>query len=121
MEEEKITNKETKMAVVQGGKTDSQDQPKRLSYEELNQACMELSQQNQQMQKYIQQLRQQMQQIEMTLQTKRLDYLLKVVELSMNSSIWHFADDFVEKCMAEIQESLTIPEEENKQQETNAN
>ena len=118
MEEKKIASKEVKMQAVNTAK---EEQPQKLNYEQLNQACIELSQQNQQMQKYIQQLKQQMQQMDYMLQSKRMDYLFKVVELAIGSSIWHFSDDFVEKCMAEIQESLTIPEQEEKQEETKEN
>lgn len=39
---------------------------------------------------------------------KRLSFLFKVVENSVN-----FSDGFVENCVNEIEESLTIPKEEN--------
>lgn len=39
---------------------------------------------------------------------KRLSFLFKVVENSVN-----FSDRFVENCVNEIEESLTIPKEEN--------
>ena len=122
MEEKKIASKEVKMQAVKSAK---EEQPQKLSYEQLNQACIELSQQNQQMQKYIQQLKQQMQQMDYMLQSKRMDYLFKVVELSLKNSQASeypcFAKDFVEECVAEIQESLTIPEQEEKQEETKEN
>ena len=113
MEEQK-NSKEVQMEVTKNLESNKQRVPEekteKLSYEELNQACMGLSQQNQQMQKYIQQLHGQMQQMNSALQTKRLDYLFKVVEIDTNAS-GTFDKRFVQKCTAEIQASLTIPEE----------
>ena len=71
------------------------------------------------MQTYIKKLQQQMLQMEGMLQTKRIDYLFKVIELYMKSEKW-FDTDFVLKCAEEVQESLTIPEEEQ-QGETKEN
>lgn len=115
MEEQK-NSKEVKLGVVKNseGKPQStvQEESQKLTYEQLNQACMDLSQQNQQMQKYIQKLHQQMQEMQFTLQTKRMDYLFKVVELAMTKQIaWGFEPNFVDNCIKEIQESLTIPEQ----------
>lgn len=104
MEEKEIKTKEVKMSTVKS-------EQQKLSYEELNQACAELSQQLQNQNKYIQQLRQHAQQLEYALQTRRMDYLFKVVETS--SAVWKFNEDFVQKCIAEIQEALTIPEEKD--------
>lgn len=92
-------------------------QPHKLSYDELNQACAELSQQVQQQNKYIQQMHKQLQEMSFMLQNKRMDYLLKVVEISMKSDKWNFEPDFIYACIKEVQESLTIPKEE-KQEET---
>lgn len=44
---------------------------------------------------------------------KRLDYLFKVVEYAGS-----FDMDFVKKCVEEIQESITIPEEQEPESET---
>lgn len=104
--EKKIGSKEVKM-------TPSTQQEK-LSYEDLNKACIQLSQQNKQMDEYIQKMRAQMQQMVMDLQTKRLDYLFKVLELSAKNGWEMFHNDFVIKCAQEIEESLTIPEETEK-------
>ena len=49
MEEKKIASKEVKMHVVSEGKPQNAEPVQKLSYEGLNQACIELSQQNQQM------------------------------------------------------------------------
>ena len=108
-----IGSKEVKMQVNNG-------QPQKLSYEELNQACAEMSQQIQQQNKYIQQLHKQMQEMNFMLQNKRMEYLFRVVETTNNykqSDYPCFAKDFVEECVAEIQESLTVPQEEEKKEE----
>ena len=111
---EKNGSKEVKMNV-------STQQPQKLSYEELNQACAEMSQQIQQQNKYIQQLHKQMQEMNFMLQNKRMDYLFRVVEIANRSNVSEyacFAKDFVEECIAEIQESLTIPQQEEEKKET---
>jgi methyl-accepting chemotaxis protein len=111
---EKNGSKEVKMNM-------STKQPQKLSYEELNQACAEMSQQIQQQNKYIQQLHKQMQEMNFMLQNKRMDYLFRVVEIANRSNVSEyacFAKDFVENCIAEIQESLTIPQQEEEKEET---
>ena len=114
--EENKTSKEIKMSTA----TASPENEKKLSYEELNKVCAEMSQQLQQQSKYIQQLHQRMQEVNLMLQTKRMDYLLKAVELSVNyhkdSYYPCFASSFIEKCIAEIQEALTIKEEDKEEQ-----
>lgn len=112
--EKEIGSKEVKMRVGI-----PQEQQQKLSYEELNQACAEMSQQLQNQNKYIQQMHKQMQEMQFALQTRRMDYLFKVVEIANNyksSDYPCFAKDFVEECIAEIQESMTIPQEENKEE-----
>lgn len=88
--EMKQENKETK----------AKDNKQPLSYEQLNNICSQLYQENQ---KLVQQLNQ----LNMANMFKRLDYLFKVVE---------FADtikdvDFINSCIAEIKDSMTIKEE----------
>lgn len=116
MEEQKKAKKVT-LGVVENN--EEKEQPKKLTYEQLNQACMELSQQNQQMTQYIQRLRQQIGEMRFDLQTKRMDYLFKVVELySEHLDRWQlFDDEFVHNCAKEIQESLTIPEQPDIEEE----
>lgn len=116
MEKQKIVSKEVKMDVVKNDKAEAQEKgQQKLSYEQLNQACGEMSQQLQQMDNYIQQLRRQNQQLSLMVNDKRMDFLFGVVKIA---SKWNpsseypcFAKDFVEKCIAEIQEALTIPQE----------
>ena len=73
---------------------------KKLSYEELNDIASQLSQQNQQ-------LYAQLQRVNMTNAFRRLDYLFKVVE---NGAL--FTPEFLDNCISEIEESLTIKEED---------
>lgn len=81
---------------------ESNKQPEKMSYEQLENIAHQLSEQNRQMY-------QQLQQANMTNVFKRLDYLFKVVE---NAS--HFTKDFYSNCIKEIESIMTITEEENK-------
>lgn len=107
--EKEIGSKEVKMEGSDNGKS------KRLTYDQLNQACADMSQQIQQQNKYIHGLHKQMAEMQMVLQTRRMDYLFKVVELSKTEGLWSFEHDFVITCLREIQDSLTIPEQEGKE------
>lgn len=79
--------------------TQKNEQPK-LSYEQLNDACNQLFQQNQA-------LRNQIQQMNQMNMFKRLDYLFKVLEFNRV-----FNDqEFINSCVAEIKEAMIIPEE----------
>lgn len=90
MEEKKA--KKVKLGNKEGNK---------LTYEQLNDTCNQLLQQNQQ-------LYRQLKEVDMANMFKRLDYLFKVVE---NANT--FKDgDFLNSCMDEIKEALTIPREE---------
>ena len=71
----------------------------KMSYEELEQVASQLSQQ-------AQQLYARLQQAEMSNMFKRLDLLSKVVE-----NAHAFSEEFVAKCVKEIEEIMTIPEE----------
>lgn len=73
---------------------------KKMSYEELEQVAAQLSQQSQQ-------LYARLQQADMTNMFKRLDYLFKVVE---NGPM--FPNEFLDMCVAEIQEIMTPVNEE---------
>ena len=75
-------------------------QPKKMSYEELEQIAHQLSDQTRQ-------LYAKLQEANMINMFKRLDYLFKVAE---NAAM--FSTEFVVSCTNEIQELLTIPEEE---------
>lgn len=71
----------------------------KMSYEELEQVAAQLSQQ-------AQQLYARLQQAEMSNMFKRLDLLFKVVK-----NAHAFNENFVAKCVKEIEEIMTIPEE----------
>lgn len=112
MEEQKIVSKEVKLNPEY---SKDSTKGKKLTYDELNKVCAELSQQNQQMQVYIQKLHQQLHQMNDVIQSKRMDYLFKVVELanvSYEGNRFSFESDFVYKCVEEIQESLSVPVQE---------
>ena len=69
-----------------------------LTYEQLNDVCNQLFQQNQELRKSLQEMN-------AVNIFKRLDYLFKVVESAST-----FKDsDFINSCMDEIKEALTIP------------
>jgi hypothetical protein len=77
----------------------------KLTYEQLEQAAHQLSQQNKQ-------LYGKLQEANMFNIFKRLDYLFKVVE---NASA--FSSDFVVKCVEEIEGTITLPEKTEVQPE----
>lgn len=72
---------------------------KKLSYEELENVCHQLSEQSQTLYRKLQEAN-------MSNMFKRLDYLFAVVENEVA-----FPEDFVKKCVDEIITSMTIPEE----------
>lgn len=74
--------------------------PEKLSYEKLENVAHQLSEQNRQLFAKLQELN-------MVNMFKRLDYLFKVVE---NGHM--FDQDFLEKCIAEIESLMTVPEQE---------
>ena len=89
--------------------TKETERPEKMSYEQLEQVAHQLSEQ-------ARQLYSQLQKSNMTNMFKRLDYLFKVVE---NGHM--FKQDFLEKCIAEIEELMTVPEEveeDDKEEET---
>lgn len=78
---------------------DKKGDHQKLSYEQLNDVCNQLWQQNKQYYKRYREL-------EQILQNKRLDYLFKILEYQAM-----FDSDFVLSCQKEIQEAMTIPQE----------
>ena len=82
--------------------TKETERPEKMSYEQLEQIAHQLSEQ-------ARQLYSQLQKSNMTNMFKRLDYLFKVVE---NGHM--FKQDFLEKCITEIEELMTVPEEVEK-------
>lgn len=84
------------------------EQPKKLSYEQLQNIAGQLQQQNMQ-------LRRALEQNNLENMFKRLDYLFKVV-----ATPHIFSDEFVAMCVTEIEKAITIPEalEEDKEEES---
>lgn len=83
--------------------------PEKMSYEQLENVAHQLSEQ-------AKQLYMKLQAANMSNMFKRLDYLFKVVE---NGHM--FKQDFLEKCITEIEEIMTVPEEteeDGKEKET---
>lgn len=77
---------------------------KKLSYEDLENLCHQLSDQSQTLYRKLQEAN-------MTNMFKRLDYLFAVVE---NRDA--FPEDFVKKTIDEIVSSMTIPEAEKEEE-----
>ena len=103
MEEQK-----TKIVEMQPA-TKETEKPEKMSYEQLENIAHQLSEQ-------ARKLYSQLQQSNVTNMFKRLDYLFKVVE---NGHM--FKQDFLEKCIAEIEEIMTVPEEpENSEEGTSS-
>ena len=76
--------------------------PEKMSYEQLEGIAHQLSEQNRQLFAKLQELN-------MTNMFKRLDYLFKVIE---NGHM--FKQYFLEKCIAEVEGLMTVPEQEEK-------
>lgn len=93
--------KKTKVVNMKG----EEKHGKKLTYEQLNDACSQLWQRNQQLTKRAKEL-------EQFAVNKRLDYLFKVIEFSSS-----FSSDFVGNCASEIEEAMTIPQEEQPKEE----
>lgn len=76
--------------------------PEKISYEQLEGVAHQLSEQNRQLFAKLHELN-------MTNVFKRLDYLFKVIE---NGHM--FEQHFLEKCIAEVESLMTVPEQEEK-------
>ena len=97
---------EQKKKVVKMQPATKDERPEKLSYEQLENVAHQLSEQTKQL--YMK-----LQAANMSNMFKRLDYLFKVVE---NGHM--FKQDFLEKCIAEIEELMTVPEETDKEEGT---
>lgn len=76
----------------------NQNEEKKLSYEELNNVCHQLSNQSRE-------LYQKLQEANQFNMFKRLDYLFAVVKFYER-----FSAEFATKCIEEIEQIMTIPE-----------
>lgn len=81
-------------------------QSQKMTYEQLESVAHQLSEQNRE-------LRMKLQQMDMMNIFKRLDYLFKIVENQEK-----FNKEFVDKSKEEIVALMTIPEEGDKEEET---
>ena len=88
--------------------TKETERPEKMSYEQLEQVAHQLSEQ-------ARQLYSQLQKSNMTNMFKRLDYLFKIVENAHS-----FDREFVLKCIAEIEDIITIPESKEDKTENSA-
>lgn len=91
---------EQKLKVVDMQPTSKEtERPEKMSYEQLENVAHQLSEQSRQL--YMK-----LQAANMNNMFKRLDYLFKVVE---NGHM--FNSDFLNKCLEEIEELMTVPED----------
>lgn len=81
--------------------------PKKLSYEELENVCHQLSAQAQQLNTQNQQLRAALNEANLTNLYKRLDYLFEVI----NRDNVYLPISFKKKCANEIEELMATPEQ----------
>ena len=105
---EENQNKTVNMA----GKEVKKEETKKISYEDLQKAAGQLYQQNQQLINKCKQYEEQMQRFNNV--EVRLHYLFEVLDKGS-----YFDDDFIEVCVNEVKEIMTIkeePEEENKEE-----
>lgn len=91
---------ENKEAKVEMQPTHEAARPEKMSYEQLENIAHQLSNQ-------AKQLYAKLQEANMVNMFKRLDYLFKVVE-----NAHAFNEEFVTKCVAEIEDLMTVPEKE---------
>lgn len=106
MEEQKNKVKEIKMQSVANNQDNAKNEAPKLSYEQLKQAADQLWNENRV-------LRQKLQQANDFINTvNRLDYLLKIIEISHNNrnNSVSFSSEFIELCIDEVQKGMTPPE-----------
>jgi hypothetical protein len=106
---EENQNKTVNMA----GKEVKKEETKKISYEDLQKAAGQLYQQNQQLISKCKQYEEQMQMLNNV--ERRLHYLFEVLDKGS-----YFDNDFIDVCVNEIKEIMTIkeePEEENTEEQ----
>ena len=86
------------------GKEVKKEETKKISYEDLQKAAGQLYQQNQQLIAKCKQYEEQMQRLNNV--EVRLHYLFEVLDKGS-----YFDDDFIEVCVNEVKEIMTIKEE----------
>lgn len=95
------TSKAKQVAMNNPANKKASEKKTAASYEELNNYCVQLFNQNKQ-------LREQIQQLNMVNLFKRLDYLFLVLQNKDN-----FDSDFIGDCVAEIKSVIAVPESED--------
>lgn len=121
MEETKIASKEVKLEpVVNSQKNDQNvessliEELQKWTKDKLVQQVVQMNRQLYNQDNYVNRLRGQIGEMQNYFSNKRMEYLFKVVEIANSykaSDYPCFDKVFVEECLAEIQESLTIPEQ----------
>lgn len=89
-------------------KMGNENAPKKLSYEELENVCHQLSAQAQQLNNQNQQLKVALNESNLTNLYKRLDYLFEVI----NRDNAYLSQEFKAKCANEIETLMATPEPE---------
>ena len=97
---------ETKEAKGKEVKMKAQE-PRKLSYEELENVVHQMSEQGRQLSTQNQQLRQMLQESDLTNFYKRLDYLWQII----NSDTPYISEEFRQKCGEEYMNMITPPEQ----------
>lgn len=88
-------------------KANNASAPKKLSYEELENVCHQLSAQSQQLNTQNQQLRMALNEANLSNLYKRLDYLFEVI----NRDNSYLSVDFKKQCAEEIETLMATPEQ----------
>lgn len=94
-------------------KLEPKNETKKLSYEELENVCHQLSAQSQQLNVQNQQLKAMVNEANLTNLYKRLDYLFEVI----NRDNKYLSDTFKNKCAEEIEMLMATPEDSESQKE----
>lgn len=89
----------------------------KLTYEELENVCHQLSEQSRALYQKLQEVSQKLQDVSMENFFKRLDYLFKVVDNAIAFTSRGY-QDFISKCVEEIVSSMQIPEPEEEKTES---
>ena len=102
-------NKTVKMSIAGGNKSNVKDETPKYTYEQLNDICVKLFQENQTLKKQLEQA------IETLKSCNRLDYLFRVLDLyySNKTSALTFNNSFIGNCLSEIEEAITVPTDNN--------
>lgn len=94
-------------------KLEPKNETKKLSYEDLENVCHQLSTQSQQLNAQNQQLKAMVNEANLTNLYKRLDYLFEVI----NRDNKYLSDTFKNKCAEEIEMLMATPEDSESQKE----